>query len=146
MFRRFLNLLNSIGSFFYGIFCSLIFYKNFRIYFCNHLTVGIKYLYKKKTVFPHPVGIVIGKKVSLGLNCVIYQNVTIGTKDTKNYKDADYPVIGDNVTIFANSIIFGGIRIGNNVVIGCGSVVCKDVPSGSIVYGNPAVIKSNNLK
>ncbi|WP_367757266.1 serine O-acetyltransferase [Flavobacterium sp. WC2430] len=145
MFERILNLIKSFSSFVIGVLYSLLLYKKFRIYFCNHLTVGIKYLHSQKVIFPHPVGIVIGKKVVLGKNCIIYQNVTIGTKDTENYKDAAYPIIGDNVTIFANSVIFGGITIGSNSVIGCGSVVFVDVPPNSIVVGNPAKIIDNKI-
>ena len=40
--------------------------------------------------------------------------------------------IGTNVTILC------GITIGENAVVGAGSVVTKDVPPGAIVYGNPA--------
>ena len=145
MIERIFNLIKSLYSFVIGVTSSLLFYKNFRIYFCNHLNVGIKYLHNQNVVFPHPVGIVIGGKVVIGKNCIIYQNVTIGTKDTINYKKADYPKIGDNVTVFANSIIFGGISIGENSIIGCGSVVFTDVPSNSIVVGNPAKIINNKL-
>ena len=49
----------------------------------------------------------------------------------------------NNVFIGCNSIIMGGVRIGNNVVIGAGSVVTKDIPDNSVVVGNPAkVIKT----
>lgn len=37
-----------------------------------------------------------------------------------------------------NSVIIGPIVLGNNVIIGAGSVVVRDVPSNSIVAGNPA--------
>lgn len=47
------------------------------------------------------------------------------------------PVFGDNVDIYANAVIFGGIHIGNNVKIGAGAVVNKDVPDNSTVVGNP---------
>jgi serine O-acetyltransferase len=119
---------------------SLIYFKTFKVYFCNHLTIGIKYLKEQNTLFPHPVGIVLGKKVRVGKNCIIYQNVTIGTKETKNFLIAPYPVVEDNVTIFANSVIFGDITIGTNSVIGAGSVVFESVPANCIVAGNPAKI------
>lgn len=48
--------------------------------------------------------------------------------------------IGKNVFIGADAIIMCGITIGDEVVVGAGSVVTKDVPSRSIVAGNPARI------
>lgn len=53
------------------------------------------------------------------------------------------PTIGDNVSLGANVVIIGGVRIGNNVSIGAGSVVVKDIPDNSVAVGNPAkVIKT----
>ena len=44
----------------------------------------------------------------------------------------------------ANSVVFGNIKIGNNVTIGAGSVVTKDIPDNCVVAGNPArIIKRN---
>lgn len=52
-------------------------------------------------------------------------------------------VIGSNVFIGFQSLILPGVSIGDNCIIGAGSIVTKDVPSNSIVAGNPArVIKS----
>jgi acetyltransferase-like isoleucine patch superfamily enzyme len=47
-------------------------------------------------------------------------------------------VIEDEVVIFPNSVVVGGITIGARAVIGAGSVVIADVPADSIVTGNPA--------
>ncbi len=46
-------------------------------------------------------------------------------------------VIGDNVWIGGNSVIFPGVTIGNNVTIGAGSVVTKSLPDNVLAYGNP---------
>lgn len=48
--------------------------------------------------------------------------------------------IGDRVFIGANSTILMGITIGNDVIVGAGSVVTKDIPDDCIVAGNPARI------
>ena len=45
--------------------------------------------------------------------------------------------IGDNVWLACNVTVLGGVTIGNNVVIGAGSVVTKDIPDGYLAYGNP---------
>ncbi|WP_418510452.1 serine O-acetyltransferase [Corallibacter sp.] len=115
-------------------------YRNIKVYLCNHLNIGIWELYKKKTILPHPFGIVIGYKVKIGKECKIYHNVTIGTKETQDFKNGRYPKIGNKVIIYPNSVVIGNIKIGDNVIIGAGSIVLNDIPSNSIVKGNPAKI------
>lgn len=46
-------------------------------------------------------------------------------------------VIGNNVWIACNAVVLGGVHIGNNVVIGAGSVVTKDIPDNYLAFGNP---------
>lgn len=53
--------------------------------------------------------------------------------------------IGSNSFIGARSIILPGVRIGNEVVIGSGSVVTKDIPDNSIAAGNPARVIRKNI-
>ena len=50
---------------------------------------------------------------------------------------AGHVKIGDNVFIGMNSTILKGVTIGDNVVIGANSLINKDVPSNSVVVGNP---------
>ncbi len=45
--------------------------------------------------------------------------------------------IGNKVWIACNAVVIGGVTIGDDVVIGAGSVVTKDIPSGYLAYGNP---------
>jgi acetyltransferase-like isoleucine patch superfamily enzyme len=47
-------------------------------------------------------------------------------------------IIGDNVFIGINSILLPGVKIGNNCVIGAGSVVSRDIPDGVVAVGVPA--------
>ena len=98
------------------------------------LIPNLKDLEEKNTKFPHPIGIVIHPQVKIGYNCEIFQNVTIGTWNNKS------PTIGNNVKIYANSVIIGWIKIGDNAIIGAGSVVLNDVPANAVVAGNPAKI------
>ena len=66
----------------------------------------------------------------------VYQGVTIGNKGNGSRSEIT-PTIGDNVSICANATVIGGIKIGNNVVIGAGSVVVKNISDGVKAYGNP---------
>ena len=99
---------------------------------------NLKYIQKQNTFFPHPIGIVMHPKVKIGKNCTIFQNVTIG--QGKLINGNDIPIIGNNVIIYANSVIVGGVKIGDNVTVGAGSIVITDIPDNAIVAGNPARI------
>lgn len=74
----------------------------------------------------HGISTTIGAK-SIGKNCTINQQVTIGNND-------GYPTILDNVRIHAGAIIVGDITIGNNVTIGANTTVYKDVPENCTVF------------
>jgi len=66
----------------------------------------------------------------------------IETDNGSRYRTFAEPVsIGDKVWIGGNSIIFPGVTIGNNVSIGAGSVVTKDIPDNVLAYGNPCNIQ-----
>ena len=89
-----------------------------------------------------------GAKVTIGNNVFIAPNVGIYTAGHPvNYQQRNagleyaYPVtIGNNVWIGAQVCILPGITIGDNTIIGGGSVVTKDIPSGVIAAGNPCRI------
>lgn len=84
--------------------------------------------------------------ITLGDGCLIGHNVVFATLN-HGFAPADraslYPasiVLGKNVWVGSNSTLLQGIRIGDNAVIGAGSVVTKDVPANTIVGGVPARI------
>lgn len=86
----------------------------------------------------HIGGIVINPKAKLGENITILNGVLIGAQNRG--KRQGYPVIGNHVWIGSNSIIVGGIHIGNNVLVAPGAYVNFDVPDNSIVLGNPGKV------
>lgn len=90
------------------------------------------------TYFPHPVGICIHPDTVIGKKCHIHQNVTLGMGRYNFELKTNAPILGDKVVVWANACVIGGIRIGDNAVIGAGSVVNKDVPANTVVAGNPA--------
>lgn len=73
----------------------------------------------------------------IGKNCTILPNVLIGRKEPGIKADV---YIGDNCYISTGVTILGPVKIGNNVTIGAGAVVNKDVPDNCIVGGVPAKI------
>lgn len=89
--------------------------------------------------------------VELGDNVRLTSGVKITTHDgglwvlrnDGRLKDADKfgrVKIGNNVHIGLNSIIMPGVTIGDNVIVGCGAVVTKDIPSNSVAVGVPAKV------
>jgi len=85
----------------------------------------------------HPVGLVVGQGVSAGRDLNLFQNVTLGSRGPG--KDA-YPVIGDGVIIYPNSLVLGGFRVGDGARILAGSVVLHEVAPGTTVAGAPAAV------
>ncbi len=52
-------------------------------------------------------------------------------------------MIGDNVWLGGNVVVLPGVSIGNNSVIGAGSVVTRDIPENVVAVGNPCKIVKN---
>ena len=90
-------------------------------------------------LLPHPNGIVIHPAANIGPNCLIFQQVTIGTRSGECP-----PVIGGHVDIGAGARILGNLSIGDHACIGANAVVLKDIPSGKSAVGIPAVVIEQN--
>jgi serine O-acetyltransferase len=85
-------------------------------------------------LLPHPNGIVIHPAVRIGPNCLIFQQVTLGTGEPK----PGVPTVGGHVDIGAGAKLLGAVTIGDHARIGANAVVLSDVPPGGTAVGIPA--------
>ncbi|MFJ7509358.1 serine O-acetyltransferase [Peribacillus simplex] len=100
--------------------------------------IGHTSIFKGIPMFPHGVNsIFITGGANIGSNCVIFQQVTIGSNSLPDSKTNGSPTIGDNCYIGAGAKIIGNVTIGENVRIGANCVVFTDVPSNSVVVLPP---------
>lgn len=83
----------------------------------------------------HPQGVVIHPDAVVGPNCLILQQVTLGTGPVPGL-----PRIGGHVDIGAGAKILGGVVIGDHAQIGANAVVLQDIPPGATAVGIPARI------
>lgn len=87
-------------------------------------------------LIPHPNGIVIHPDVSIGPNCLIFQQVTIGSHGKGT------PTIGGHVDIGAGAKIIGLLTIGDHGRVGANAVVISNVKPGETAVGIPAISAS----
>jgi serine O-acetyltransferase len=100
----------------------------------NNSSIAVNANIKSEPCFPHGMkSIFISGNAVLGANCVIFQQVTIGSVSLSDSKNSGSPVIGDNVYIGAGAKIVGAVKVGNNVRIGANAIVYKDIPDNHIV-------------
>jgi serine O-acetyltransferase len=85
-------------------------------------------------LLPHPNGIVIHPDSTIGPNCLIFQQVTLGVGVD------GAPRIGGHVDIGTGAKILGGVTIGEHSKIGANAVVLTDVPKFATAVGIPARI------
>lgn len=105
----------------------------------NHIEVGENFYANVNCIMLDVGKITIGDNVLFGPNVSIY---TAGHPIHPESRNSGYeygiPVtIGSNVWIGGSCVILPGVSIGNNVVIGAGSVVTKDIPDNVCAAGNP---------
>lgn len=92
----------------------------------------------RRVFIDHGMGVVVGETAEVGDDVLMYQGVVLG--GTSLYKTKRHPTIGNNVVIGTGSIVLGPITVGDNAKIGAGSVVIRPVPAGATVVGVPARI------
>lgn len=84
-------------------------------------------------------GITIGNHCFIGPNCGMYTAVhaTVAEERNKGLEKALPITIGDNCWLGGDVTILPGVTIGNDTIIGAGSVVTKDIPDHVVAAGNP---------
>jgi serine O-acetyltransferase len=88
-------------------------------------------------VMLHPNGIVIHPDARVGVNCLIFHQVTIGMRNGPGL-----PELGGHVEVGAGAKILGPIHIGDHAKIGANAVVVSDVPSNAVAIGVPARVQT----
>ena len=85
----------------------------------------------------HGIGVVINSSAIIGKNVTVHQFLTIGSEH------GTAAVIGDNVVLEPDVTTIENVHIGENSIIGAGSIVTHDIPPNSVAVGSPAkVIKT----
>jgi serine O-acetyltransferase len=110
------------------------------------LEVAVRCPIGKGLFFPHTQGSVIGA-AKIGVNAIIYHNVTIGARELDfGYSQGKRPTIGNDVLIASGAKILGAVVIGDHAIIAANAVVLSDVPAGATVAGIPArIVRQRNI-
>lgn len=111
-------------------------------FFCDYgynIVMGDNFYSNHNCVIVDCAEVVFGDNVFIGPNCGFYTAEHPVDAETRNQGlESARPIkIGSDVWIGGNVTVLPGVTIGDNVVIGAGSVVTKDIPSGCVAVGNP---------
>ena len=98
----------------------------------------------RRCFIDHGMGIVIGETAEVGDDVTIYHGVTLGGTGKDSGKR--HPTIGDRVLVSAGAKVLGPFKVGDDVKIGAGSVVVKEIPPNCTVVGIPGTIIKRNGK
>jgi maltose O-acetyltransferase len=109
----------------------------------THITIGAGCFINYDAIFLDCASIAIGDNVSIGPRVQLVTALhPVDDREARRagWESAAPITIGDNVWLAAGVIVCPGVTIGNDTVIGAGSVVTKDVPAGVLAAGNPCRI------
>jgi serine O-acetyltransferase len=99
----------------------------------------------RRVFIDHGAAVVIGETAEIGDDVTIFHQVTLGAvgwwRDERREPGARrHPVVGNRVVIGTHAIVLGPITIGNDALVGAGSLVMTDVPPGARVMAPPAEV------
>ena len=110
--------------------------------FCGfgfNIEAGDNFFANNNCVFVDPGKITFGDDVKIAPQCGFYTALhPLDPQHRKDNLEAAYPItVGNNVWFGGGVKVLPGVTIGDNCVIGAGSVVTKDIPANSLAVGNP---------
>lgn len=117
-------------------------------FFCDYgynIHIGRNFYSNHNLVILDEAKVTFGDNVFIAPNCGFYTaGHPLDALERNQGLEYAYPItIGNNVWIGANVCVLPGVTIGDNCVIGAGSVVVNDIPPSSVAVGNPCrVIKT----
>ena len=123
------------------------------VFFCDYgynIFLGDDFYANHNLVILDCAEVTFGNNVFIGPNCGFYTALHPFDPETRNsgLESAKPIKIGNNVWIGGNVCVLPGVTIGDNTVIGAGSVVSRDIPAGVVAVGNPCKpirpVDSNN--
>lgn len=106
--------------------------RKYNCHVCPSIVLG------KNPYIAHAQNLQIGKTAIIGDNCRIYPNVSIiaavkGDQERYSTHKRTHAKIGNNCLLGTKCLIIGPVNIGNDVTIGAGAIVTKDVPDHTVV-------------
>ena len=115
-------------------------------FFCDYgynISVGENFYANHNLVILDGAKVEFGDNVFIGPNCGFYTaGHPIDIKSRNEGNEYAKPIkVGNNVWFGGNVSVMPGVTIGDNVTIGAGSVVTKDIPSNCVAYGNPCKVR-----
>jgi len=110
--------------------------------FCGfgyNIEAGDRFYVNNNCVFVDPGKIIFGDDVLIGPQCGFYTAIhPFDEQQRKEGLEIARPIrVGNSVWFGGHVTVLPGVTIGDNVVIGAGSVVTRDIPSGVVAFGNP---------
>ena len=117
-------------------------------FWCDYgynIEVGENFYSNHNLVILDCAKVIFGDNVFIGPNCSFYTaGHPLDVKQRNAGLEYAHPItVGDNVWLGGNVIVLPGITIGNNSVVGAGSVVTGNIPANVVAVGNPCRIVKN---
>lgn len=116
--------------------------QNFWCDYGYNISVGDNFYMNHNCIILDPAKVEFGDNVFIGPNCGFYtalHPIDIIERN-KGLETCEPITVGNNVWFGGNVVVFPGVTIGDNVTIGAGSVVTKDIPSNCVAFGNPCKV------